>query len=131
MKPDSPVSETISRGSSTIIILSGGIPSKNPLVVQIYADILNRPVRVCASDQACALGAAVLGIAAASGEVTGYKDAGEIAAKLGKVQDKTYIPSAEQAALYDELYADYLTLHEYFGKGGNDVMRRLNRLRRQ
>jgi L-ribulokinase len=113
------------------IVLSGGIPSKNPLIVQIYADILNRPVKVCASDQACALGAAILGIAAASEAVTGYKDANEIAAKLGKVQDKVYTPDPEQAAIYDGLYADYLTLHEYFGKGGNDVMRRLNKLRRQ
>ncbi len=113
------------------IILSGGIPSKNPLIVQIYADILNRPVRVCASDQACALGAAILGIAAASEMVTGYKDANEIAAKLGKVQEKVYLPSADQAAVYDALYKDYLTLHEYFGKGGNDVMKRLNALRRQ
>ena len=113
------------------IVLSGGIPSKNPLIVQIYADILNRPVKVCASDQACALGAAILGIAAASEAVTGYKDANEIAAKLGKVQDKVYTPDPKQADIYDGLYADYLTLHEYFGKGGNDVMRRLNQLRRQ
>ncbi len=111
--------------------MSGGIPTKNPLVVQIYTDILNRPVKICASDQACALGAAVLGAAAAPEATTGYKDANEIAAALGKVQDKVYTPNPEQARIYDQLYADYLTLHEYFGKGGNDVMRRLNALRRQ
>ncbi len=113
------------------IVLSGGIPSKNPLIVQIYTDILNRDIKVCASDQACALGAAVLGIAAAPEAITGYKDANEIAGKLAKLQDKVYKPNPDQVAAYDKLYAEYKTLHDYFGKGANDVMKRLNKIREE
>ena len=113
------------------VVLSGGIPSKNPLIVQIYTDILNREIKVCASDQACALGAAVLGVAAAPESITGYKDANEIAAKFAKLQDKTYIPNPEKVAVYDKLYAEYNTLLDYFGRGGNDVMKRLNRIREE
>ena len=113
------------------VVLSGGIPSKNPLIVQIYTDILNREVKVCASDQACALGAAVLGTAAAPESVTGYKDANEIAAKFGKLQDKVYTPDPVKVAVYDKLYAEYNTLLDYFGRGGNDVMKRLNRIREE
>ncbi|MBQ9027892.1 MAG: hypothetical protein IJ110_03900 [Lachnospiraceae bacterium] len=75
--------------------------------------------------------AAILGIAAAGESVTGYRNANEIAAKLGKMQDKVYTPAQEQSRIYDDLYADYLALHEYFGKGGSDVKSRLNHLRRQ
>lgn len=113
------------------VVLSGGIPSKNSLIVQIYTDILNREIKVCASDQACALGAAVLGTAAASESVTGYKNANEIAAKFAKLQDKTYIPDPEKVAVYDKLYAEYNTLLDYFGRGGNNVMKRLNRIREE
>jgi L-ribulokinase len=113
------------------VVLSGGIPSKNPLIVQIYTDILNREIKICASDQACALGAAVLGTAAAPESVTGYKDANEIAAKFARLQEKTYVPDPEKVAVYDKLYAEYNTLLDYFGRGGNDVMKRLNRIREE
>jgi len=113
------------------VVLSGGIPSKNPLIVQIYTDILNREIKVCASDQACALGAAVLGTAAAPESITGYKDANEIAAKFARLQDKVYTPDPEKVAVYDKLYAEYNALLEYFGRGGNDVMKRLNKIREE
>ncbi|MBR0411393.1 MAG: ribulokinase [Eubacterium sp.] len=113
------------------VVLSGGIPSKNPLIVQIYTDILNREIKICASDQACALGAAVLGTAAAPESVTGYKDANEIAAKFARLQEKTFVPDPEKVAVYDKLYAEYNTLLDYFGRGGNDVMKRLNRIREE
>ena len=113
------------------VVLSGGIPSKNPLIVQIYTEVLNREIKVCASDQACALGAAVLGTAAAPESVTGYKDANEIAAKFARLQDKTYIPNPAQVAVYDKLYAEYNTLMDYFGRGANDVMKRLNKIREE
>lgn len=111
------------------IVLSGGIPLKNPLIVQIYADILNRPIRVCASTQACAMGAAILGIAAAPKEVTGYADANEIAVSLGKMLDQVWTPNPKQAAIYNKLYDEYRRLADYFGRGGNDVMKHLNAMR--
>lgn len=124
------------------LVLGGGIPKKNPMLVQVYADVCRRPVRIASSPNASALGAAILGIAAAvDGEKSvpgeadkvhvGYKDACEAAAKLGKIDEKVYQPDAQNAAVYDRLYAEYKILHEYFGKGANDVMKRLNAVREE
>jgi len=113
------------------IVMSGGIPLKNPMLVQIYADILNREIRVCQTTQAGAVGAAILGVAAAPSTVTGYKDLVEVAETLGKKGDKVYLPNSCNVDAYAALYHEYITLHEYFGKGTNDVMKRLNKMRRE
>jgi len=112
------------------IVLSGGIPLKNPMLVQVYSDILNREISVCPTTQAGALGAAILGVAAATPEVTGYNELSEIVEKLGKRGDKIYYPNTANVGEYDKLFAEYKILHEYFGKGMNDVMRHLNALRK-
>lgn len=111
------------------IVLSGGIPRKNQLLVQIYADVCNREIQICESSNASAMGAAILGTAAAPESVTGYKDAREAVEQLGRIGEQVYRPDPESAAVYDALYKEYKTLQEYFGKGGNDVMKRLNALR--
>ncbi|MCI5596759.1 MAG: ribulokinase [Lachnospiraceae bacterium] len=111
------------------IVLSGGIPLKNKMLIQVYTDICNREIKICGSSNASAMGAAILGIAAASEQTTGYKTANEAAEKLGRINDEVYTPNPENAAVYDKLYAEYKTLHEYFGKGANDVMKRLNAIR--
>lgn len=111
------------------IVMSGGIPLKNPMLVQIYADILNREIRVCQTTQAGAVGAAILGVAAASSEVTGYQSLTEVAVRLGKKGEKVYAPNPANIDSYNKLYDEYITLYEYFGKGANDVMKRLNRMR--
>ena len=71
----------------------------------------------------------MLGIAAADESVTGYKNASEVVEALGKNQEVIYSPIPENTVIYDKLYAEYKLLHEYFGKGGNDVMKRLNAIR--
>ncbi len=111
------------------ILLSGGIPVRNPLIVQIYADVLERPVRVCGQAQASAVGAAILGIAAAGEEESGYQDLREATRTLRRVQGDAVLPAAGNAHIYRALYAEYVRLLEYFGCGGNEVMRHLNRLR--
>lgn len=111
------------------IVLSGGIPVKNKMLVQIYADICKKEIKISASNQASALGAAILGVAAADKIVTGYENANEIAQKLGKTRNDIYAPILENAVVYDEMYKEYKILHEYFGKGANDVMKRLNKMR--
>lgn len=111
------------------IVMSGGIPLKNPMLVQIYADILNREIRVCQTTQAGAVGAAILGVAAASSEVTGYHSLVEVTQKLGKRGNKVYKPQQDNIDAYNQLYSEYITLYEYFGKGANDVMKRLNGMR--
>ena len=111
------------------IVMSGGIPLKNPMLVQVYADILNREIRVCQTTQAGAVGAAILGVAAASSEVTGYHSLTDIAEALGKKGDRVYKPQQDNIDTYNQLYSEYITLYEYFGKGANDVMKRLNKIR--
>lgn len=111
------------------IVLGGGIPLKNPMLVQVYSDILNREITVCQAEQSGSLGAAMLGIAAAPSEVTGYHNLTEVVEKLSKRGDKAYRPNSENKEAYDKLYEEYKTLLEYFGKGANDVMKRLNKLR--
>lgn len=111
------------------IVLAGGIPAKNPFIVQLYADVLGRPVRVCASDQASAFGAAAIGISAASPAVTGYGSLEQIVRTLGRTGDTLTMPDAEQSARYELLYADYLEMHRLFGRGGSEIMHRLTRRR--
>ena len=111
--------------------MAGGIANKNPLLMQIYADVCKKKITICGSDQSGAFGAAILGIAAAGPEVTGYKDANEAIRKLGKVKDIEYIPNPENAAIYDKLYEEYKILHSYFGRGENEVMKRLLKIREE
>lgn len=112
------------------IVLSGGIPIKNEMVVQVYADVCNRTIKVVDSSQSSALGAAILGAAAASEEITGFKDANDAAKHLGKVKEKIWEPNPKNTEAYHVLYQEYKKLHQYFGCGANDVMKKLNELRR-
>lgn len=112
------------------IVLGGGIPAKNAFVVRTFANVLRRPVRICASKQASALGAAMLGICAAPESVTGYRSLAEIVGRLGQVQQDIVRPETTEADVYDKLYADYLELHRYFGRENPDLMHRLTRMRR-
>ena len=110
---------------------AGGIASKNAMAMQIYADICNKPIKISGSDQSGALGSASLGIAAADPGLTGYKNVNEAARKLGKIKDTVYHPMAENVAIYAQLFAEYKKLHNYFGRGENNVMKKLRALRRQ
>ena len=107
------------------IVLGGGIPLKNPIFVQVYSDILNREIAVCPEQQAGALGAAILGVAAAPAEITGYTSLIEITKKIAGCSNKMYAPNSDNRKAYDKLYEEYKTLVAYFGKGSNDVMKRL------
>lgn len=111
------------------IVVGGGIPAQNPLAVQVYADVLQKEIKVSGTDHASALGAAILGAAAASEEITGYKNANEIAEKIGKIRSDVYSPRMENKEAYELLYQEYKTLSCYFGEGENSVMKRLNKLR--
>ena len=93
---------------------AGGIAEKSPSIMQIYADVIKRPVYISGSAQGPALGAAIFG--AVAGGV--YKSVSEAARKLGKLKDIVYKPNAENSAVYDKLYAEYDALHAYFGEGG-------------
>ncbi len=113
-----------SRLAVTELIVAGGLV-KNDLLMQIYADVMRRPLSVLGSDQGPALGSAIHA-AVASGA---YPDVPAAAQAMGKVEREVYQPDLASADIYDELYAEYVTLHDYFGRGGNEVMHRLRALR--
>ncbi|MCH4239525.1 MAG: ribulokinase [Oscillospiraceae bacterium] len=108
---------------------SGGISQKDPMTMQIYADVINMPIKIAGSLQGPALGSAIFAAKAAGKAAGGYDDIFEAARTMGKVKDTVYTPIPENAAVYDKLYAEYKTLHDYFGRGDNDVMKRLKALK--
>ena len=109
------------------IIVTGGIAGKNPMLMQIYADILQMELKIAGGTSA--LGAAIYG-ALAAGE-NGYATMAEAVEHMGIVTDKVYRPNPANTAMYDKLYREYLTLHDTFGRGENDVMKRLRQYREE
>lgn len=107
-------------------IAAGGL-LKNKLLMQIYCDVLNMPLSVIGSDQGPALGSAIHAAAAAGA----YPSVRAAAEAMGSVHTAVYQPNPEHAAIYDELYAEYTTLHDYFGRGANKVMRKLRAIQRK
>jgi len=107
----------------------GGLAERNPLLMQIYSDVLGREIRVARSSQACALGAAMWGAVVAGAERGGYDTIQQAAERMSGVREESYKPRAEAHTIYTELYREYVALHDYFGRGGTDVMRRLKALR--
>lgn len=97
------------------VINCGGLAEKNPLLMQVYADITGRPMKVARSSQTCALGAALFGAVAAGPDRGGYAtlDAAQDAA-CG-LREKIYQPDPAAHAVYRELYGLYVTLHDAFG----------------
>ncbi len=93
------------------VITCGGLAVKSPLLMQIYADVLDMPLVIAASEQTCALGAALFGAVAA-----GVFDSVPAAQRrLCRVRDLTYQPRPAPAATYRELFALYRQLHDGFG----------------
>jgi L-ribulokinase len=113
------------------IVACGGLPEKSPLIMQIYADVTGRPFRLSASDQTPALGSAMFGAVAAGAAAGGYGSIQDAAHSMARLKDLVYEPSPGNAAVYDVLYREYTRLHDYFGRGENDVMKTLRRLRAQ
>jgi len=109
----------------TELIIAGGL-TKNPLLMQIYADVTNLPLSITGSAQGPALGSAIHAAVAAGA----YPDVRSAATAMGSVERAVYQPVLAHVAAYDELYAEYTTLHDYFGRGANDVMHRLAARRR-
>ena len=112
------------------IVAAGGLPDRNKLLMQIYADVTNREFRVIKSALGGALGAAMHGAVAAGEAAGGYSDIYAAADRMGGLKDEVYRPIPAHASVYDKLYADYSLLYDYFGRGQNDVMKRLRELRR-
>ena len=112
------------------IIAAGGIPMKNSMMMQIYADVTNKDIYLCGSAQTCARGSAILGAAAAGPEVHGCKDIYELIDKLGKLSDVVYHPIPENVEKYKKIYALYKQLSHEMAKDGG-VMKELLKLKNE
>lgn len=108
----------------------GGLPQKNRLLMQIYADVTNREIFVADSKQTPALGAAMFAAVAAGAAAGGYDTILDAAGKMARVKEETFKPIPEHVKVYDRLYQEYSKLHDYFGRGENDVMKRLKRIKK-
>ena len=91
------------------VIAIGGVAKKSPFVMQNLSDVLNMPIKVAASDQACALGAAMFA-AVVSGIYPDLKTAQE---KMGSGFDKEYTPRPEFVDVYQKLYSKYQKLGNF------------------
>lgn len=110
---------------------AGGIAEKNEMLMQIYADVTNREIRISASSQTPALGSAMFGAVAAGKERGGYDTIVDAAKTMARLKDKVYKPIPENVEVYDKLYREYEILHDYFGRGTNNVMKRLKEIKKQ
>lgn len=112
-----------------VLYACGGLPQKNHLLMQIYADVTNREIVVADSKQTPALGAAMFAAVAAGQAQGGYDSIIDAAAKMARVKEETFKPIPEHVEVYEQLYREYSKLHDYFGRGENDVMKRLKRIK--
>ena len=113
------------------VVNTGGLAVKNAALMQIYADILNRPMKISRSDQTCALGAALFA-AVAAGE---FASVAEGQNALCGLREIVYTPNPDSVKIYAEIYQLYKTLHDAFGTSqwsGNlsHVMKRLLEIRK-
>jgi len=114
------------------LVACGGLPEKNKLLMQIYADVTGREIKLATQLQTCsALGSALHGAVAAGGSGGGYDSIFEAAERMARVQKLTFRPHPENHEIYSRLFREYQSLHDYFGRGSNDAMKRLKALKRE
>ncbi|MGN6176550.1 MAG: ribulokinase [Streptosporangiaceae bacterium] len=106
------------------LVIAGGLAA-NELIMRVYADVTRRPLGLVSSGQGPALGSAIHAAVAAGA----YPDVPAAAAVMGSHRPAVYAPDPASADVYDDLYAEYVTLHDYFGRGANEVLHRLRAMR--
>jgi L-ribulokinase len=111
------------------VVACGGLPERNRLLMQIYADATGRAFRLAASAQTPALGSAMFAAVAAGTQAGGYASIEEAARRMAHLRDETYEPIDANREAYDILYGEYVRLHDLFGRGGDPAVKRLKRLR--
>jgi L-ribulokinase len=123
--------ETFSENNVPVreLIATGGLPDRNKLLMQIYADVTGLPIYIPEATQIGAVGSAMHGAVAAGPEAGGFATIAEAAERMARLRSESYEPNMDNKAIYDRLYAEYVTLHDYFGRGPNDVMKRLKALK--
>jgi L-ribulokinase len=107
-------------------IVAGGL-LKNTFLMQLYSDVTRLPISTIDTDQGPALGSAIHAAVAAKL----YTNVNQAAEVMGRVNKHVYLPNEERSKQYDGLYKEYLELHDYFGRGANNVMKRLKQMKRE
>ena len=103
------------------LVNCGGIAEKSPMVMQIYADVLGREMKISRSAQTCALGSAIAAAVVAGSSCGGHDDFATAQAAMTGVKELVYQPIAENRAVYVKLYELYMQLHDGFGVSGNSI----------
>ena len=111
------------------LVATGGLPDKNKLLMQIYADVTGLPIYIPDATQIPAVGSAMHGAVAAGSNSGGYDSIMEASLKMARLRPESYHPIPENKMIYDQLFSEYLTLHDYFGRGLNDVMKRMKSIK--
>jgi L-ribulokinase len=116
------------------VICTGGIAEKNPMLMQIYADVLNCPMRTSASAQTCALGSAIAAAVVAGAQAGGHGSFADAQKAMTLVKKRVFTPNAKAAKVYDRLYSLYRRLHDGFGgistsAAFGDIMKQLIAIR--
>jgi L-ribulokinase len=114
------------------LVACGGLPDKNKLLMQIYADVTGKEIKIARQPLTCpALGSAMHGAVAAGRAGGGYDSIFEAAKRMAGFQRVVYRPHPRNQQIYTGLFKDYQKLHDYFGRGENDVMKRLKAIQRE
>ena len=107
------------------LFATGGISRKNAMAMQLYADVLDLPVRIVEAEQGAALGSAIYAAAAAGY----YEPMQEAVRHMAAPVSRIYTPDPVHVKAYDVLYGEYKRLHDFFAKDG--VMKRLKNLKQK
>ncbi len=111
------------------IIVTGGKPTTNKLLLNIMANVTRTEIKVAKSPYTSALGAAMYAAVAAGEARGGYGNIQEASKKMAQLSSKSFVPNNNDKKTYNRLYSEYTLLHDYFGYGHNNAMKRLNNLR--
>ncbi len=109
-------------------IVTGGGLTRNDMLMQIYADVTDREIKVAGSAQTAAHGAAILG-AVAAGKHGGYQSLAEAVSHLAPAPARVFKPIPGHIPVYNSIFQEYNRLYNYFGRGQNNVMKFLRSLR--
>lgn len=107
------------------LVACGGLPHQNEMLMQIYADVTARPIKIASNKITSAIGAAMFGAVAAGSKLGGYDTIEEAAANMAKLKDKVFYPKQDHVEKYNLYYEEYKKLVNYFGRGTNNVMKKI------
>jgi L-ribulokinase len=111
------------------IIATGGLSRRNALLMNVLANVTRMEIKVASCQYTSALGAAMYAAVAAGEAAGGYQTIQDASRKMAHLEKETFVPNNKDKKTYNRLYSEYTLLHDYFGYGHNDAMKRLKNLR--